>query len=126
MLIATVPFSDRRSFLFFYVLAEERLSFAEESGDDGHKDERRDDGSNDIGERLGIEHRRCAKANRQKDCQRDVDAFAEERERQRGANEAHSGQTVNERILYGKRYDGERVDVDKVHRHRPVSGILCK
>ena len=48
MLIATVPFSDRRSFLFFYVFAEERLSFAEESGDDGHKDDRRDDGSNDI------------------------------------------------------------------------------
>ena len=43
MLIATVPFSDRRSFLFFYVFAEERLSFAEESGDDGHKDDRRDD-----------------------------------------------------------------------------------
>ena len=71
--IATVPFSDRRSFLLFYVFAEERLSFAEESGDDGHKDDRRDGGGSDIGERLGIEHRRCAKANRQKDCQRNVD-----------------------------------------------------
>jgi hypothetical protein len=49
MLIAIVPFSDRRFFLFFYVFAEERLSFAEESGDDGHKDDRRDDGSNDSG-----------------------------------------------------------------------------
>ena len=108
MLIATVPFSDRRSFLLFYVLAEERLSFAEESGDDGHKDDRRDGGGSDIGERLGIEHRRCAKANRQKDCQRNVDPLAEEGKRQRGTHEAHAGQPVNERILYGKRYDGER------------------
>ena len=126
MLIATVPFSDRRSFLLFYVFAEECFSFAEESGDDGHKDDRRDDGGNDIGERLGIEHRRCAKANRQKDCQCDVDPLAEEGEWKLCANETHAGQPVNERILYGKRYDGERVDVDKMHRHRSVSGILRK
>ena len=43
-----------------------------------------------------------------------------------GTHEAHAGQPVNERILYGKRYDGECVDVDKMHRHRSVSGILRK
>ena len=108
------------------MFAEKRLSFAEESGDDGHEDDRRDDGGNDIGERLCIEHRRCAKVNRQKDCQCDVDPLAEEGERQRCANEAHAGQSVNERILYGKRYNGEGVDVDKMHRYRFVSGILRK
>ena len=46
-----------------------------------------------------------------------------EREAQRAA---HAGQPVNERILYGKRYDGERVDVDKMRRQRSVSGILRK